>query len=261
MPPSLETIAELLNHSDRLIDLYAVHNFRDVGGYPTRDGRSTVWRKVFRADGLYRLTPDDVEVLRPLELRTVIDLRTAEELSERGTFPLDQYPVEFHHLSIIDRTWDMSEAHDWTGEQAEFLRGKYHLMLQQGGHYLGEALRLMSIDANAPVVFHCAAGKDRTGLLAALLLSGLGVDDEIVYADYAMSELAGEKTRQWAKVVSPEFAERFATMPPVLMSAHPDSIKGLFSDLRASHGSVREYCQTIGVTTQHWMALENQLLE
>ena len=138
MTPTPAAIAELLDHPDRLIELFAVHNFRDVGGYPTNDGRRTVWRKVFRADGLYRLTPEDVEALRPFALRTVIDLRTSEELSERGTFPVDQYDVEFHHLSIIDRTWDMNEAHDWKGEQAEFLRGKYHLMLQQGGHYLGE---------------------------------------------------------------------------------------------------------------------------
>ena len=261
MTPTPAAIAELLDHPDRLIELFAVHNFRDVGGYPTNDGRCTAWRKVFRADGLYRLTPEDVEALRPFGLRTVIDLRTSEELSERGTFPVDQYDVEFHHLSIIDRTWDMNEAHDWKGEQAEFLREKYHLMLQQGGHLLGEALRILSNQDNGPVVFHCAAGKDRTGLLAALLLSGLGVPDEIVYADYAMSELAGEKTREWAKVVSPEFAERFATMPPVLMSAHPDSIKGLLADIRESHGTIRDYCLTIGVEAHHWDALEDHLLE
>jgi protein-tyrosine phosphatase len=133
--------------------------------------------------------------------------------------------------------------------------------LQQGGHLLGEALRILSDQDNGPVVFHCAAGKDRTGLLAALLLSGLGVPDEIVYADYAMSELAGEKTREWAKVVSPEFAERFATMPPVLMSAHPDSIKGLLADIRESHGTIRNYCLTIGVEAHHWDALEDHLLE
>ena len=261
MTSSRSAIAELLEHPDRLVDLYAVHNFRDIGGYPTGDGRRTIWRKVFRADGLYRLTTEDVEALRPLALRTVIDLRTAEELAERGTFPVDQYDVEFHHLSIIDRTWDMNEAHDWQGEQAEFLRAKYHLMLEQGGHLLGEALRILGAEKNGPVVFHCAAGKDRTGLLAALLLSGLGVPDDVVIADYAMSELAGEKTRAWATAMSPEFAERFATMPPVLMSAHPDSIKGLMSDIRNEHGTIRNYCATVGVTESHWTALEEHLLE
>jgi protein-tyrosine phosphatase len=87
--PTPAAIAELLDHPDRLIELFAVHNFRDVGGYPTTDGRRTAWRKVFRADGLYRLTPEDIEALRPIGLRTVIDLRTTEELSERGTFPVD----------------------------------------------------------------------------------------------------------------------------------------------------------------------------
>ena len=64
MTPTPAAIAELLDHPDRLIELFAVHNFRDVGGYPTNDGRRTIWRKVFRADGLYRLTPEDIEALR-----------------------------------------------------------------------------------------------------------------------------------------------------------------------------------------------------
>ena len=62
--PTPAAIAELLDHPDRLIELFAVHNFRDVGGYPTADGRRTAWRKVFRADGLYRLTTEDIEALR-----------------------------------------------------------------------------------------------------------------------------------------------------------------------------------------------------
>ena len=82
----------------RHIDLEAVHNFRDLGGYATADGRHLAWGKVYRADGLYRLTDNDVEGLVPLGLRTVIDLRTTDELSERGTSPLDRHPVEFHHI-------------------------------------------------------------------------------------------------------------------------------------------------------------------
>lgn len=88
MPITSSDLADLVEHPDRLINLSAVHNFRDLGGYPTADGRQTVWRKVFRADGLYRLTIEDVAALRPLSLQTVIDLRTPDELSESGTFPL-----------------------------------------------------------------------------------------------------------------------------------------------------------------------------
>ena len=250
----------MIDHPDRLVPLEAVHNFRDLGGYVTSDGRRVSWRKVFRADGLYRLTKNDVETLRPLGLRTVIDLRTAEELNERGTFPVADYPVDFHHFSIIDRTWDMEEARQWADQQSEFLRGKYHLMLQQGGRYVGAALRVIADAQSAPVVFHCAAGKDRTGLVAGLLLSGLGVDDATVVADYALSHEAGERTREWAVTAAPELAERFTTMPAVFRAAHPDSLAGVLSDLRERHGDVRSYCATIGVSDDHWRALEAHLL-
>ncbi len=261
MPITSSDLTDLVDHPDRLINLSAVHNFRDLGGYPTADGRQTVWRKVFRADGLYRLTNEDVAALRPLALQTVIDLRTPDELSESGTFPLDQHPVDFHHLSIIDHTWDLDEAHQFSGDQSAFLQSKYHLMLQQGGQRVGQALRILSAQENSPVVFHCAAGKDRTGLVAALLLSGLGVDDEIVKADYGLSEIAGQRTREWATRVEPGFAERFAAMPAVFLAAHPNSIGGLLSDLRETHGTIRDYCSTIGVENSHWQSLEDLLLE
>ncbi|MFM8528269.1 MAG: tyrosine-protein phosphatase [Ilumatobacteraceae bacterium] len=250
----------MIDHPDRLIALSAVLNFRDLGGYATGDGRRVAWRKVFRADGLYRLTADDLETLRPLGLRTVIDLRTAEELHERGTFPVERYPVDFHHFSIIDRTWDMEEARKWSEHQSEFLREKYHLMLEQGGDFVGAALRVIADAESAPVVFHCAAGKDRTGLVAGLLLAGLGVDDPTVAADYGLSHAAGERTREWAITASPELAERFTTMPAVFRAAHPDSLAGVLSDLRARHGDIRSFCATIGVTPDHWAALEAHLL-
>ena len=244
----------------RHIDLEAVHNFRDLGGYTAAGGRRLAWGRVFRADGLYRLTEADVARLAPLGLRTVIDLRTADELVERGTFPLDQHPVEFHHLSIIDRTWDVDEAEQWGDDQAGFLQSKYHSMLKQGGDKVGAALRIISDADNCPVVFHCAAGKDRTGLVAGLLLSGLGVDDDTVAADFALSAAAGARTRAWAVDKSPELTERFATMPEVFYAAHPESIVGLLDDLRASHGSIRAFCRGIGVDDAHWARLEDHLL-
>ena len=254
-------VDEIVNHPRRLIGLEAVHNFRDLGGYATADGRSTKWRTLFRSDGLYRLRgADDMSRVRQLGLKSVIDLRTEREQREQGIFPTDDIEVTFHHLSIVDVTWSDTETPEFDDE-VEFLVWGYRDMLEIGSSRFADAMHVLAQTDSLPAVFHCAAGKDRTGLLAALLLSGLGVPDEIVYADYAMSELAGEKTREWAKVVSPEFAERFATMPPVLMSAHPDSIKGLLADIRETHGTIRDYCLTIGVEDQHWLALEEHLLE
>jgi len=252
-------VAEV-HHSDRWVRLHAVHNFRDLGGYPTRDGRSTRWRSVFRADGLYRLTKKDVEIVRELGVRTVIDLRTAKEIEERGRYPVDRHDVQFHHLSVIDQTWDMADAHDWTGDPAGFLRLKYHLMLAEGGERLAQALDVLSRDDSGVTVFHCAAGKDRTGLLAALLLAGLGVEDEIIAADFGLSEEAGVRTREWIMEHAPEFAAGYDEIPAVFHAADPASMRGVLDDLRTDHGTIRDYCTTIGVGPDVWNRLEGRFL-
>lgn len=251
---------ETVNHPDRRIVLEAVHNFRDLGGYPTIDGRITKWRRIFRADGLQRLTSADLTNVKELDVRTVIDLRSADELSERGTFPVDLHEVDFHHLPIIDATWDPDEAGETMHDEAEFLLAKYHLMLREGGRRVGRAIGLVSAVESGAVVFHCAAGKDRTGIVAALLLAGLGVSDELIELDYAMSADAAQRVRTWVLEQAPEYLEQFSKVPPVFFAAHPDAIGGLLRDLREDHGSIREYCRTIGVESDAWERLEKAFL-
>lgn len=251
---------ETVNHPDRRIVLEAVHNFRDLGGYPTADGRITKWRRVFRADGLQRLTSTDVANVKDLDVRTVIDLRSSDELRERGTFPVARHEVDFHHLPIIDATWDPEEADEMMHNEIEFLLAKYHVMLRDGGPRVGRALGIVSAVESGAVVFHCAAGKDRTGIVAALLLSGLGVSDEIIELDYALSAPAAERVRAWVLEQAPEYLEQFSRVPPVFFAAHPEAIGGLLRDLREDHGSIREYCRTIGVEPDVWARLEKTFL-
>ena len=88
---------------ERLIDLEGCLNFRDLGGYPTRDGRRLAWRRVYRSDGLHRLTQQDVQRLRDeLGLTDVIDLRSTAELTLDGRGRLENEPMAFHHLPLFD---------------------------------------------------------------------------------------------------------------------------------------------------------------
>ena len=88
-----------IEHPDRRIDMERVHNFRDLGGYPTSDGRVTKWRTLFRSDGLHRLRGDsDIRIVQSLNLKSVIDLRTKREQREQGIFPLETIDVDFHHV-------------------------------------------------------------------------------------------------------------------------------------------------------------------
>ena len=168
---------------DRHIPFDTVFNFRDLGGYETADGRRIRMGRLYRADGIHRLEGDDIGRVRDLGIRCVIDLRTAGEL-ERGRFPVDDHPVDHHHLPVISEIW----PEDALVERAEdYLAARYIDMLTSGTDAFVGALEVMASSDNFPLVFHCAAGKDRTGIVAALLLSVLGVDDELIAADYAVT--------------------------------------------------------------------------
>jgi protein-tyrosine phosphatase len=181
---------------ERHLRFDAVFNFRDLGGYPTRDGRTTRWRTFYRADGLFRMTEADIDTVRALGLRTVLDLRTPDELTERGTFPVGAHPVRFEHLPFLVNHWDPAEAVDDT---TSFLVRKYTEMLDEGSASIAAAFAVLADHDAPPAVFHCAAGKDRTGVLAMLLLAVAGVPDEIIGQDYALTAAGMERMMQWYK--------------------------------------------------------------
>lgn len=243
----------------RTVALAGVFNFRDLGGYPTRDGRTVRWHTLFRADGLDRLTPGDVEMLRAYGLRTVIDLRMHHELEERGRFPVDTYPVTFHHLSVMDKTWDREGAARDDLPAADFLHARYTEMLDEAGSRYADALRLLAADEALPAVFHCAAGKDRTGLLAMLVLGTLGVGHDDIVEDYALTSATMDAFRAHA-TRDPSAAEGLARMPVMFFAADPDAMSRLLSDIESAHGSVRGFVQALGVGPDVIAALEAKLL-
>lgn len=252
-------LADLASDPVRLVALEAVHNFRDLGGYATADGRTTLWRTLYRADGLYRLTPADVTALEPLGLRTVIDLRSPPELDERGRFPVDAHPVVFHHLPIVDRTWAHGDAPEYERDE-DFLIWAYQDMLTVGAPRFARAFEVLAEPGALPAVFHCAAGKDRTGLLAALLLGSLGVSHDDIVADYALTVEGMARFREWAAREWPEWVERMASMPPAYTAALPDAMRHIIDELCTEHGTIRNYVRSIGVSDVTLDTLESVLL-
>ncbi|MEY4068754.1 MAG: tyrosine-protein phosphatase, partial [Actinobacteria bacterium] len=252
-------IASLVNDDRRVIPLFAVHNFRDLGGYPTADGRHTRWRTLFRADGLYRLTPEDARNVVGLGVRTVVDLRTDNEVRTRGTFPVDQHPVAFHHLPIIDATWGETAVLE-TDDAVEFLVWAYRQMLGEAAHRFADAMNLLASESVLPAVFHCAAGKDRTGILSALVLGVLGVDGEVIAADYGLTEQSMQRLVVWAREHQPELAELYENMPARFAAADPAAMRVILADIKASHGSIEGYVRAIGVTDSSIASLRSALL-
>jgi len=250
--------SSLLDDDRRVIPLFAVHNFRDLGGYPTNDGRHTRWRTLFRADGLYRLTPDDANIVMNLGVRTVVDLRTNNEVRERGTFPVNVHDVAYHHLPIIDATWGETQTPEFD-DAVDFLVYAYREMLAEAAPRFADAINLLSQQSVLPAVFHCAAGKDRTGILAALVLGVLGVDESIIAADYGLTRSATTRLRAWARQHQPELADLYDRMPPRFTAADPRAMTIILNDITSRYGSVRNYVREIGVSDDAVRALVDAL--
>jgi len=158
-------------------------NFRDIGGYGTLDGGVTRWGKVFRSDSLHYLSPSDLEIFDGLGIRAIFDLRRARELEE---FP---GPRPFVHLPLPSRTVSETDpallVERIDGER--WLFEDYCGMLENAHVEFGILFRRLTDSAYLPTVFHCFGGKDRTGLTAALLLSALQVEREVILDDYELT--------------------------------------------------------------------------
>ncbi|NUW38418.1 tyrosine-protein phosphatase [Nonomuraea sp. SMC257] len=240
----------------RHIAFERLHNFRDLGGYRTRDGRSTRWGRLYRSDSLSKLRDTDWDRFVTLGVRTVIDLRYPWEIAAKGRVPhLDG--LAYHNLSIEHRPYDQAAlAPDI--DTARYLADRYAEVAHDGAKELRRALEVIASDAGAPVVFHCASGKDRTGLLAALVLTLAGVDEEAVVADFALTDLAAERLVADWRAAHPDRT----LLWPGYGRAPADIMRFFLADLVAAHGSVERYvAEHLGVDGEVVEALRERLLE
>jgi protein-tyrosine phosphatase len=245
----------MVHVGDRGVMFSKVFNFRDLGGYPTADGRSVRWGRLFRSDDLSRLADEDRAAFAALGIRTVVDLRRPNEVEEDGRIPaFDGF--SYRHVHLVHPKWPSQTFAD-THERTAFVVERYHEMCDIAGGGLGEVLRLIA-DANAaPLVFHCIAGKDRTGVVAALTLSLLGVPDEVIADDYELSEAAEPLVWAYWETLYPEVAGKRWTHITV---SPRRAMLDLLNDLRERHGSIAGYAASVGVTEEHIAALRAHLL-
>jgi hypothetical protein len=260
-----------MDDEHRLVPLEGSFNFRDLGGYRGLDGRPTRWGRLFRADALHELTADDVVRLRTLGLRTVVDLRTDRELDRSGRGPLEPEPVAFHHLAVVREgvpgtgTGDAGSVADADSVAApappgDDLAERYLWYLDVGRGALVEALTLLGGPDHYPLVFHCAAGKDRTGVLAALVLELVGVDREVIVADYVIT---AERIRhildRWRS--DPDFAERMERIPPSRFTVEAPTMEGFLDGLAERHGGARSWALGAGVAPEALDRMVDLVLE
>ncbi len=228
----------------RVLPLQGGRNFRDLGGYRTADGRTVKWGLLYRSGQMHDLTPADYATLQRLGIRTVCDFRdTRERTAEPTLWPAGQKPK----VLSDDYALDMSamkipgDPGTWTHEQVvTAMTATYPKLLEQfNGQYRRMFAELLAGDV--PLAFHCTAGKDRTGVAAALLLTALGVPRATIIDDYLLSNqhmapAPAHPTGFWAKL-SPEAARTFAGVDRRYIDAvfavtdrHPGGTMGYLRD-------------------------------
>jgi protein-tyrosine phosphatase len=233
-----------------------IFNFRDLGGYRTDDGRTVRWQRLYRSDDLSRLQTQDAQRFAELGIRTVIDLRRPLEIEEEGRIPA-LCEFDYHHIQLRYPPWPPADFAD-TAQRVAYVAQRYREMREEAGRDIGQVLRLIADAQAAPLVFHCLAGKDRTGVVAALALSLLGVPDEDVAADYALSESA--EARSWS------FINRYR---PALVDSRwmhitvspAQAMLDFLGEIRDKYGSVTAFAASVGVTDQHLESMRAHLLD
>jgi protein-tyrosine phosphatase len=226
----------MLRHPDRAWRLQGAPNFRDLGGYIGHGGRPVRWRRLFRSDHLADLTPADRARLAPLELARTFDFRG---VAERAATPY-QLPGATQHSLAIEPTV-VQRMHDITAAGTaltapvvtELMKDLYRALINDRAERFAELFQHL-IESDAPAVLHCTAGKDRTGIAAALVLLALGVPRDVVQADYL---LTNELVRDPASLQSPTPLEARA----VLWRVQQGFLDTALAIVDADHGGIERY--------------------
>jgi protein tyrosine/serine phosphatase len=252
---------------ERVVPFSTVFNFRDLGGYRAADGRAVRLRRLYRSDALHRLTPDDFEGFAALGVRTVLDLRRPDELETDGRVA-ESLGLDYHHVNFHADPWP--EHSLGPDDMPRYLADRYAEMAEgglTGRNGIGAALRLLAAAASTPLVFHCAAGKDRTGVLAALTLGLFGVGDDDIADDYALSQESERRFREWRRslataVPSGAVPSEDGHAPAWVLNPCPREAMHLFlTELRDRYGSVDAYVRRAGVNSAEMETLRGHLLD
>jgi protein-tyrosine phosphatase len=235
----------------RLLDFPLLLNARDLGGYPTVDGSRTRWRSLIRADDLAQLTPDGVRALEAFGVETVIDLRWSEEVAAYPSpVSRDARGIRCEQVSLLARTED-----EWRRRARECPKELWKpMVLDHAREGIREVLSLIAAASSGPLLFHCVAGKDRTGLIAALLLALADVVPEAIAFDYAQST---ERLRDG-------YLRRYAHLDPdeILdaLRCPEEGVHAMLAHLEKL-GGIRAYMRLIGLTDEEIMGLRARLRE
>lgn len=247
------------DYSDRHHPFEGCFNFRDIGGYPAAGGRTVRWGQYFRAGRQDRMTERDLEKVRELAIATQIDLRKPGEVRDQGRGPMEAMGAAYHNIAVIP---------DGGTDQLSRLVGDTGI---SGARYLAYLdfgpqswIRMFAIFAQAnsqPILLHCTAGKDRTGVSTAFLLSVLGVDRALIEADYILTnrDVARQADFIGNTTGFPAGMDRDSMM---LAAGIPeDAMRDFLDGLQEKYCGPLGYLHSIGITDATMEAVREVFLE
>jgi protein-tyrosine phosphatase len=260
--------------SIRHLPLQGTPNFRDLGGYETTNGRFVRWGLLYRSGVLTNLTAQDFAYLKPLGIRVVCDFRTTQENADQPEVWIPDAPV--HHVSLpigdgsgkesISSMQQVLALNPSPEQLKEWLTKTYGGFAITNAPQYAQVFKELEED-RLPLLYHCTAGKDRTGVFSAILLLTLGVPEKTVLADYALTNqyfsagLSAEDSRKML-AHNPGLAKLSPEQRKVLMEADPAYLESALRMIDAKFGSLDNYRRSeLGVSDHEVELLRSRLLE
>jgi protein-tyrosine phosphatase len=236
----------------RYIPLEGSYNIRDIGGYATLDGHSTRWGTLLRADSPNNLPLASQRVLLDYPIHTIIDLRRSLELQRSPNIFAQSPSVKYVNISLLE---DENKV-----MQVQSLEALYLLMLDTAQEQIKLVIETMAQEDAFPCLVHCAIGKDRTGLITALVLSLSNVPATTIADDYALSE---QYLDPLFKALRPKTEQREEDLERLawLIRSRKETMLATLSYLEEKYGDVRSYLSTLGISNQQMNAIHSRLVE
>ncbi len=222
----------------RHLNLAGASNFRDLGGYPTGDGRTVRWRQIFRSNHLGHLTEADIEVLRGLGVKSAFDFRGTEErvaaMCGVAEIAVHSLPIEPTVVAAL-RARRANGTPLSSGDALEVMRDSYRNYVRHNTPSF-RALFAHLLEDRAPLVLHCTAGKDRTGFACALILHALGVADDIIAEDYLLTNRFYRRDLTASSDLPEEVKQVLASVQASFLAAAFEAIAAEYGDLENYFG-------------------------
>ena len=195
--------------ASRHLDLDGAYNLRDIGGYETLDGRVTRPQTLFRSDSLHNLTPDSQRALVSEGLRSIVDLRVTQAVTEHPNVFVDSSEVDYHWVNVMGDE-PLVEVSDINVSSLGPDRPPdiYAAILDVRREWMGKVVKRLAAPGTLPALYHCNSGRDRAGLVTMLLLSIAGVSPDTIVSDYSSSA-----TYLWRRIPRPRGREAPASRP------------------------------------------------